>query len=108
MIPSRFVGYGAGELIYVWAGRGTHPGRRRPYAFTERSLNHHVSPVGPPSLDLRYIPADDHSHSLQQVRSLSPPAVIQEITCLEEFQSSPQCGTTCAFQLKVNFETRIA
>ena len=74
---------------------GTPPGRRSPYAFTERSLNHHVSPVCPTSLDLRYIPADHPHH----VRSVSPPEA-QGSTCLEEVPSSPQCGSTPAFQLK--------
>ena len=71
-----------------------------PYAFTERSLNHHVSPVGPPSLDLRYIPADHHSHPPHHVRSVSPPEA-QGNTFLEEVPSYPQCGSTSAFQLKV-------
>ena len=79
---------------------GTHPGRRSPYAFTERSLNHHVSPVCPTSLDLRYIPADHHPHPPHHVRSVSPPEA-QGSTCLEEVPSSPQCGSTPAFQLKV-------
>ena len=79
---------------------GTPPGRRSPYAFTERSLNHHVSPVCPTSLDLRYIPADHHPHPPHHVRSVSPPEA-QGSTCLEEVPSSPQCGSTPAFQLKV-------
>ena len=100
MIPSRFVVWGAGELIYAWAGRGTHPGRRRPHAFTERSLNHHVSPVGPPSLDFRYIPADHHSHPPDHVRSVSA-LEAQGSTCLDEVPSSSQCGSTPALQFKV-------
>ena len=81
-------------------GRDTHPARRMPYAFTERSLNHHVSPVGPPSLELRYIPADDHSHPTDHVRSVSALGA-KGTTCLAEVPSSSQCGSTPAFQFKM-------